>query len=638
LKQRYRLVAQVGKGGFGAVYQAEDCDLGNRLVAVKEMQPNGLRSQELQEATEAFRREALLLAGLAHPNLPRIYDHFSEDGRWYLVMDFIEGETLEAYLGKAPGGRLPLGRALEIGLHLCAVLEYLHTRQPPIIFRDLKPSNVLLTADDMPHLVDFGIARLFKPGQAKDTVAFGSPGYAAPEQYGKAQTTPRSDIYGLGALLHHLLTGNDPSETPFRFAPLSDPALAGIGGLIAQMVQLDEASRPASMAEVKRELEALAAGAANGQRASRQIVGAGQPQPSQQQAAPPADTRRSVLLRGVGMRVLKGVLPTYKGHRGRVNTLAWSPDGARIVSGGADRTAQVWDVTAGKTLWTYRAALKWVLAVDWSPDGGLIVVGGASPLSWWHNPVLVLDAETGKKLLKYTVHFKWILAVDWSPDGQRVASASGGLLSRWDDIVHVWDAARGTTLSSYSRHANTIHAVAWSPDGSRIASGSADGTVQVWDAATAQPLLTCRGDRWNGVSVEWSPVRALAWSPDGKRIASACDQVVQVWEADAQKPVGTRSWVHFGIRTVRMWENDKPLLMYHGHSQRVLAVAWSPDGLHLASGGDDGTAQVWDADTGEARMYYQGHMGPVSAIAWSPDGKHIASGGADRTVQVWDAR
>jgi serine/threonine protein kinase len=260
IKQRYQLVKRVGEGGFGAVYQAEDLDLGNRLVAVKEMSYSGLlATQEFQEATEAFRREAILLAGLAHPSLPRIYDHFSEDGHWYLVMEFIHGETLEKRLERSSRKHLSVRETLQLGIKLTEVLEYLHTRQPPIIFRDLKPSNVMLTPDGSVYLIDFGIARLFKPGQQKDTTSFGTSGYAAPEQYGKAQTTPRSDIFSLGALLHHLVTGNDPSDTPFRFAPLTMPRPTGLGTFIGQMVSLDEYKRPPNMSVVRRELERLAA-------------------------------------------------------------------------------------------------------------------------------------------------------------------------------------------------------------------------------------------------------------------------------------------------------------------------------------------------------------------------------------------
>jgi WD40 repeat protein len=435
-----------------------------------------------------------------------------------------------------------------------------------------------------------------------------------------------------------MLSGHDPSESPFRFPPLQEPDLAKIGALIAQMVQLDADLRPASMAAVRQELERLAAETANSQHSSGQIVVPGPPQ------APAAAPRASVVLPrsahapGLSAAYARSVLPTYKGHTGRVNALAWSPDGTRIVSGSADKAVRVWDVATGKTLWTYRASLKRVLAVAWSPDGGRIAVGGGSLLSsWWRNAALVLDAGTGKTVLKYSAHTGWVRAVAWSPDGTSVASV-GGMLSRSGDIVEVWNAASGSTIATYTRHGNKIDALAWSPDGTRIASGGSDATVQVWDAATAQPLLTCRVYGWVARFRTWLQVRAIAWSPDGTRIASAGGQTVQVWEADAQKPAGTRSWVHFGIRAVRIWENDQPLLVYHGHRQKVLAVAWSPDALHLASGSDDGTVHVWDASTGKLIFSYGGHTGPVSAVAWSPDGRWIASGGADATVQVWDAR
>src|SRR5438045_5310926 len=240
LKQRYRILGQIGKGGFGAVYKVADTRFGNRLLAIKEMSQSSLTSRELTEAIEAFKREAFLLAGLTHPNLPRIYEQFNDAGRWYLVMDYIEGETLEAYLAKM-GSKLPVEKVLNIGIQLCSVLDYLHTRQPSIIFRDLKPANVMLTTGDHIFLIDFGIARHFKPGQAKDTSALGSSGYAAPEQYGKMQTTPRADIYSLGATLHQLLTGNDPADAPFQFASLqlsSHPTLSRLDNLIIQMIEM----------------------------------------------------------------------------------------------------------------------------------------------------------------------------------------------------------------------------------------------------------------------------------------------------------------------------------------------------------------------------------------------------------------
>src|SRR5581483_4920887 len=206
---------------------------------------------------DAFKHEAQMLASLQHPNLPHIYDHFSEKGRWYLVMEFIAGETLESYIQRQPEQRLAFAEVLAIGLQLCSVLDYLHTRQPPIIFRDLKPSNIVRTHAAHLYLIDFGIARHFKPGQIRDTIPFGSPGYAAPEQYGKEQTTPQSDIYSLGALLHQMLSGEDPSEKPFRFSPLRLYGVEKLEDLITCMTDLNPEKRPKSISEVQAELKRI---------------------------------------------------------------------------------------------------------------------------------------------------------------------------------------------------------------------------------------------------------------------------------------------------------------------------------------------------------------------------------------------
>ena len=245
---------------MGAVYMGDDTQLGHRLVAIKEMSQGSLYPQEVQMGIENFKREAHLLAGLQHPNLPSIYDHFEQNQRWYLVMSFIQGETLQDYMKYTPDGKLPYEEVLKIGIELCSVLSYLHTYQPPIIFRDLKPSNIMRDKNGHIYLIDFGIARHFKPGQEKDTATYASAGYAAPEQYGRAQTSPRSDIYSLGATLYHLLSGYAPSQSPFHLPPLQAlvPTLPPrLTSLISQMLDLEENRRPADMMAVKLALEAI---------------------------------------------------------------------------------------------------------------------------------------------------------------------------------------------------------------------------------------------------------------------------------------------------------------------------------------------------------------------------------------------
>jgi serine/threonine protein kinase, bacterial len=219
LAGRYVIEEKLGQGGMGAVYRARDMRLSTARWAVKEMSQSAITSPlERRQARDAFLQEAELLAGLSHANLPRVVDHFEQDGKAYLVMEMVPGESLLA-VARREGLPLPAPRVLEWARQICEVLDYLHSHTPPIIFRDLKPANVMLTPRGEVKLIDFGIARLFKPGKERDTQAFGTMGYSAPEQYGRGQTDARSDVYALGVLLHQLLTGYDPTATPFRLPP-----------------------------------------------------------------------------------------------------------------------------------------------------------------------------------------------------------------------------------------------------------------------------------------------------------------------------------------------------------------------------------------------------------------------------------
>ena len=259
LRQRYLILNVAGRGGMSAVYKAADTQQAQRSVAVKEMSQSFLSEQEREAAIARFQQEYELLNKLRYPNLPLIYDTFNEGDRFYIVMDFIDGVTLFELLRQNGGRPLPVAQVVEYALQLCDVLSYLHVQQPPVIFRDLKPTNVMIRADGRLFLIDFGIARLFKEGQQQDTVLLGSPGYAPPEQHGSAQTNPRSDLYALGATLHCCLTGRDPfnHEQRFVFPPVRqfNPLVpAELDTLIQRMLAPDERFRPASALEVKQAL------------------------------------------------------------------------------------------------------------------------------------------------------------------------------------------------------------------------------------------------------------------------------------------------------------------------------------------------------------------------------------------------
>lgn len=256
LHGRYRVLSEIGKGGFGVVYRARDRQRRNRLVAIKKIDLSPLSPQQIIEATDTFNREVAMLSRLKHQSLPKIVEHFTEKNCWYLVMEYIQGQTLEELLKRSRAGYFSLAKSIKIGQKLVEVLDYLHNSNPPIIFRDVKPANIMLTRFGRVYLIDFGIARTFSRGKRRDTGAFGSPGYAAPEQYGKAQTDERTDMYGLGATLQTLLTGCDPLELNQGELPRNPrPLPPGLQALLASMMEADPRKRPPRMLGLGSRLE-----------------------------------------------------------------------------------------------------------------------------------------------------------------------------------------------------------------------------------------------------------------------------------------------------------------------------------------------------------------------------------------------
>nr|WP_322512278.1 protein kinase [Chloroflexus sp.] len=253
----YTILNLIGRGGMGAVYRVRRASDGS-IWALKEMRPASEASvEELAEARQLFLQEAELLRSLSFPNLPVVIDLFEYEGRPTMIMEFVPGKTLEAMIREANAPMLEQ-QVIGYGIQLCRVLHYLHTRQPPIIYRDLKPPNVILTPDGVLKLIDFGVARKHKIGQSKDTVAMGSAGYAPPEQYGKGQTDARSDIYALGATMLHLLTAMPPIplQPPRRgeITRINRSVAPETEAIIIQAMSLERDKRFASCAELEQAL------------------------------------------------------------------------------------------------------------------------------------------------------------------------------------------------------------------------------------------------------------------------------------------------------------------------------------------------------------------------------------------------
>lgn len=251
---KYKILRVVGKGGMSVVYQAVN-EKANKIWAIKEVRKDGVQNFEIVKQNLIVETE--LLKRFNHPNLPSIIDVIDTEDSFLIVMDYIEGNSLSKAIETS--GAQSQKDVIDWAKQLCDVLGYLHSRKPPIIYRDMKPANVMLKPDGNVSLIDFGTAREFKSSSVEDTTCLGTQGYAAPEQYGgHGQTDARTDIYCLGATMYHLVTGHNPSTPPYEMYPIRqwNPLLSsGLEEIIIKCTQRNPADRYQSCAELMYALE-----------------------------------------------------------------------------------------------------------------------------------------------------------------------------------------------------------------------------------------------------------------------------------------------------------------------------------------------------------------------------------------------
>jgi Tfp pilus assembly protein PilF len=263
LDRRYRILDVVGEGGMGCVYKAENQRMPGPLWAIKELLMDAFPDpQDLRDAIDRFEKESTLMGQLTkelHPRLPLVIDRFSENGRYYFVMEFVPGKSLETILEEA---KAPLSerKVVEWAVQVCEALTYIHSQVPPVILRDLKPGNIMVTPKGEVKLIDFGIARLWKPGQKSNTENLGTMTYASPEHLGQTgQTDARSDIYSLGATMYHLLTYEEPvpldTPLPGSMRRRNSQVSQAVEDIVIKAMQLDPNRRFQTAAAMQNALQ-----------------------------------------------------------------------------------------------------------------------------------------------------------------------------------------------------------------------------------------------------------------------------------------------------------------------------------------------------------------------------------------------
>ena len=639
-----RVEKLIGRGGMGAVYLATQLNL-DRPVAIKVIAPDIIDDDE---SLQRLSREAKIVANLSHPNIVQLHFTGKEFNYPYLVMEYVDGQSLGILLRAT--GKISVPAACDVVLQVGFALEA--AAAVGVVHRDIKPDNILITPDGRVKVTDFGLARR-SDDSARLTLtgqSLGTPHYMSPEQCEGNSMDIRSDIYSLGITFWQCLAGFLPfdGETPFAILMkqvheklpdirvVSPDVPKEVAEIIAGMTAKDLGTRMAEPGEIVRGLKKYMAGPdvkrEKLKAASRAMSGAGQ-DPAAPFDSDPGNigeqSSQAYRETNVGMKALDLPLPAPPPKPGTPIKVTPGP----VVAAPAPASAGF--AASGRRKFLIAAAAG--VAVAGSGLAGLLL---SRPKE---KPAPRMKFALRRSIIGHTNAVK---AVAFSPHGDQLAS--GGA----DKTVRIWKESNGLQVWSMTGHTKMVTAVAWCSDQDLVASGGLDQSIRLWDTTTG------RESRKLGPPAHSNTVTTLAVSPDGETLASgSMDQTVMLWDLRKGAHRKTLPKVHTGMVTCAEFKSDNAILATGGADRRVLlwvadnpkefetcypqdamvtALAFSPDGQILATAGQDHVIHLLNAHTRKVVRRLEGHDKSVHSLAFSANGRYLASGGADGTIRLWD--
>jgi WD40 repeat protein/serine/threonine protein kinase len=660
----YRLLEQIGEGGCGVVYMAEQTEPIRRRVAFKVIK----LGMDTKSVVARFEAERQALALMDHPNIAKVLDAGATDtGRPYFVMELVKGIKITDYCDQ---NHLSTQERLHLFMQVCHAVQHAH--QKGVIHRDLKPSNILVTLHDgvpVPKVIDFGIAKATQQPLTDKTLftAFqqfiGTPAYMSPEQaeLSGLDIDTRSDIYSLGVLLYELLTGCLPFEQ-------SDLLRAGFDEM-RRIIRETEPPKPSTKlgtskaetgkrkAEMDRDLRRLLQEV----RGDLDWIVMKCLEKDRQRRYESANGLAHDIERHLNHEPVTAAAPnrlyTFQKLVRRHRTLFTSVGAVvlALVLGLSLATWRFIEEQRARHLLEARAYAADMVLASRTVNSGVGLGNVTHLVSYWQDRRAdlrgwewhYLNGLCHQEIATLGDPAHRVTTAEWSPDGRQLAVGTAA------EGVQIWDGDGHKPALRLPSPVGGANSISWNPDGSQIASAGADGVITIWSVKQQSEVARLHGHR--------NEVGRVAWSPDSRKLVSAgADRTVRVWEpsdrAEIQRiptPSLPRSvgWNNDGTKVVVGMADGRVKVFESVSGQEVLdlgpntgigwraAVAWSPDGKWLATGGDDHGVRIWDATTGKLVRSLWGHASGIMSLAWSPDCEWLASAtSGDGKIRVWDVK